>query len=114
MNIKINIEEYLSPEEIKDIIKEEVKVYVRQRIGTEKSVFVSKLLKDLVRDEIQIVIPNFEQLLNDHIKAQIETFNLGDLFWKSFGWRSEGNRLMNKVLAEHEDLIAAKVKQIFT
>lgn len=120
MNIELNIEDYLSDEEIKDIAKEEVKKYIRDVIGnnsdTESSKeysFVRKLAKQLAFEGCQELIPNFEELMNEHIREQINTIKISDLFWKTMGWRSEGNKIINRVLSANESLIEAKVKEIF-
>lgn len=120
MNIELNIEDYLSDEEIKDIAKEEVKKYIRDVIGnnsgTEHSKeysFVRKLAKQLAFEGCQELIPNFEELMNEHIKEQINTIKISDLFWETMGWRSQGNKIINRVLSANESLIEAKVKEIF-
>jgi len=120
MNIEIDIKDYLSESEIKDIAKEEVKKYIRDVIGnssgTENSKeysFVRKLAKQLAFEGCQELIPNFEELMNEHIKEQIATIKISDLFWETMGWKSQGNKIINRVLAANEPLIEAKVKQIF-
>lgn len=118
--MEIDIKDYLSESEIKDIAKEEVKKYIRDVIGnnsgTENSKeysFVRKLAKQLAFEGCQELIPDFEELMNNHIKEQISTIKVSDLFWETMGWKSQGNKIINKVLAANEPLIEAKVKQIF-
>jgi len=118
--MEINITDYLSKEEIKDIAKEEVKKYVREVIGSTSDTqhnkewsFVNKLAKNLAKEGCQKLIPNFEQLINEHIQSEIKTIKLETLFWESIGWRSPGNKIINKVLAANEHLIEAKVKELF-
>ena len=113
MKIDINIGDYLSHDEIKEIVKDQVKQSVRDAIGGKDYIFVQKLAKELAKQGAQKLIPNYEQLMNDHIKNEIESIKLENLFWESFGWKSNGNKIINKILADHEDLIAAKVKQLF-
>jgi len=120
MNIEIDIKDYLSESEIEDIAKEEVRKYIRDIIGnssgTENSKeysFVRKLAKQLAFEGCQELIPNFEELMNEHIKEQIATIKVSDLFWETMGWKSQGNKIINKILAANEPLIEAKVKQIF-
>lgn len=120
MNIEIDIKDYLSESEIKEIAKEEVKKYIRDVIGnssgsetSKEYVFVRKLAKQLAFEGCQELIPNFEELMNEHIKEQIATIKVSDLFWETMGWKSQGNKIINKVLAANEPLIEAKVKQIF-
>ncbi len=113
MTIDVNIGDYLSHDEIKEIIKEQVRVSVRNAIGEKDYIFVQKLAKELAKQGAQELIPNYEQLMNDHIKNEIESIKIENLFWETMGWKSNGNKIINKVLAAHEDLIAAKVKQLF-
>ena len=120
MNIEIDIKDYLSESEIKDIAKEEVKKYIRDVIGnnsdsvsSKEYSFVRKLAKQLAFEGCQELIPNFEELMNEHIKEQIATIKVSDLFWETMGWKSQGNKIINKILAANEPLIEAKVKQIF-
>ena len=120
MNIEIDIKDYLSESEIKEIAKEEVKKYIRDVIGnssgsesSKEYAFVRKLAKQLAFEGCQELIPNFEELMNEHIKEQIATIKVSDLFWATMGWKSQGNKIINKILAANEPLIEAKVKQIF-
>ena len=120
MSIEIDIKDYLSESEIKDIAKEEVKKYIRDVIGnnsdsvnSKEYSFIKKLAKQLAFEGCQELIPNFEELMNEHIKEQIATIKVSDLFWETMGWKSQGNKIINKILAANEPLIEAKVKQIF-
>ncbi len=111
--MEINIEDYFSESEIREIVKEEVKGHVRGILGQKETSFITQLAKSLAKDGVQELIPNFEELLNEHIKAQIESIKLETIFWESFGWRSTGNKLINKILANNEPLIEAKIKEMF-
>lgn len=111
--MEIKIEDYLSEEEIKDIVKQEVRQKVGNLLGSNTSSFINQLAKRLSLEQIQQLIPNFEELLNNHIKDQIESIKIESLFWESFGWKSNGNKIINKILAANESLIEAKIKQIF-
>ena len=118
--MEIDITKYLSKEEIKQIAKEEVQKYVREVIGSTSDnthskewSFVRKLALNLAKEGCQELIPNFEELINEHIKIEIKTIKISDLFWETMGWRSQGNKIINKILAANESLIEAKVKEIF-
>lgn len=118
--MKINIEDYLSNDEIKEIVIEETRRYIREIIGnnsgsenSKEYAFINKLAKRLAFEGCQQLIPNFEELINDHIKEQIKTIKVSDLFWETMGWKSQGNKIINKILAANEPLIEAKVKEIF-
>jgi len=118
--MEIKLEDYLSDDEIKEIAKEEVRKYIRDVIGSnsfsdtgKEYAFVRKLAKQLAFEGCQELIPNFEELMNEHIKEQIKTIKVSDLFWETMGWKSQGNKIINRILAANESLIEAKVKQIF-
>lgn len=113
MTIDIVIGDYLSHEEIKEIVKDQVKQKVRDVIGDKDYIFIQKLAKELVKQGAQEIIPNFEEMMNEHIVKEIESIKVENLFWETMGWKSNGNKIINKVLAANEDLIAAKVKQLF-
>ena len=79
--IKINIEDYLSEEEITKIVIEEVKRHVRSVIGDvsvgpdKSSVLIRQLAKNLARNEVQEIIPNFKELINAQIESEIKKIN---------------------------------------
>lgn len=115
----VNIKNYLSEEEIKDICTKEVQQHVRNVIGDfsvsieKERVFVSKLAKNLAKDGVQEIIPDFKELINEHIKSEIQKITLADFFFEAFGWRSAGNKIFNEVLSNNKQLLDAKIKEIF-
>lgn len=117
MNIKI--EDYLSEEEIKSIVTEEIKKHVRDCVGNISvssdigRVFVGKLAKNLAKEGVQEIIPDFKELINNHIKEEISKLKLHDFFVENMGWRSVGNKIFNSVLSDNKALIDAKIKEIF-
>jgi len=117
MNIKI--EDYLSEEEIKEIVKEEIKKHVRNCVGEvsvsqdKARVMLSVMAKQIARDGIQGLIPNFKESLNEHIKEEIKKIQLHDFFTHNMGWRSDGNKLINSILSDNKALIDAKIKELF-
>ena len=110
--MEIDIKEYLSDSEIKDICKEVVKSHIKSVLGNERT-FVTTFAKRLAKDEVQELIPNFKELINEHIQEQIKTITLGDFFAMSFDWRSDGNKVFNGILSNNKDLIEAKIRNIF-
>ena len=52
-------------------------------------------------------------MLNEHIQSSIKEVKLSDFFFESFGWRTEGNKMINSVLSDNKALIDAKVKELF-
>lgn len=117
MNIKI--EDYLSEDEIKGIVKEEIKKHVRECVGQISvssdtgRVFVGKLAKDLAKEGVQEIIPDFKELINEQIKTEISKIELSQMFWESYGWKSTGNKILVEVLNNNKKLLDAKLKEIF-
>ena len=99
--MKINIEEYLSDEEIKEIVTDEIKRHVRDVVGNlsvsvnKERVFVSKLAKNLAKEGVQEIIPNFKELINNQIESEIKNVKLSNFFVHSFGWNNQGNKILN-------------------
>lgn len=119
--MEIKIKDYLSDEEIKDIVKEEIKKHVRQCVGDLSvsdvdigRVFVTKLAQKLAKEGVQEIIPNFKELINAQIESQIKKITLSDFFVSSFGWSNPGNKILNGVLSDNKHLLDAKIKEIFS
>lgn len=118
-DMEIKIEDYLSPEEIREIVTEEVKRHVRDCIGNVSTSpdkgreLIGKLAKTLAKEGVQELIPNFKEMINEHIQTTIKEVKLSDFFVHSFGWSSTGNKILNGVLSDNKALIDAKVKEIF-
>lgn len=117
--MEIKIEDYLSEDEIKEIVKEEIRKHVRNCVGEvsvsqdKARVMLSVMAKQIARDGIQGLIPNFKESLDEHIKEEIKKLQLHDFFTQNMGWRSDGNKLINSILSDNRELIDAKIKEIF-
>jgi hypothetical protein len=117
--MEIKIEEYLSTDEIKCIVVDEVRRHVRNCIGevsvsSDKGlVLIKTLAKTLAKDGIQELIPDFKELLSKHIEATIKEIKLSEFFAHSYGWQSTGNKVLNEILSNNKPLLDAKVKEIF-
>lgn len=117
MNIKI--EDYISKEEIKDIVIQEIKQHVRNAVGeisvsSDKSrVLIGQLAKNLAKEGVQEIIPNFKSLINEQIESEIKKVTLSSFFVNSFGWSNTGNKILNSVLSDNKALLDAKIKELF-
>lgn len=117
--MEIQIEDYLSEKEIKEIVTEEIRKHVRNCVGEvsvsqdKARVMLSVMAKQIARDGIQGLIPNFKESLDEHIKEEIKKIQLHDFFTHNMGWRSDGNKLINSILSDNKTLIDAKIKEIF-
>ena len=115
----IKIEEYISESEIKEIVIEEIRKHVKTCVGdisvsTDTGrIFVGKLAKQLAKEGIQEIIPNFKELINNQIESEIKKVTLSSFFVSSFGWNNEGNKILNSVLSDNKELLDAKIKDLF-
>ena len=118
MNINIKIEDYLSEEEIKEIVSDEIRKHVRQCVGDISvssdigRVFVEKLAKTLAKEGVQEIIPDFKELINQQIKSEIAKIDLSQMFWESYGWKSTGNKVLVEVLNNNKKELDAKIKEV--
>lgn len=116
----IKIEDYLSEDEIKEIVIEEVKRHVRACVGETSvssdvgRIFIGKLSKQLAKDGVQEIIPNFKELINEQIASEIKKIDLASMFFASYGWKSEGNKALAEAIANNKGLLDAKIKEIFS
>jgi len=119
MEVKIEVDKYLTEQEIKEIIEDEVRSCIRYSLGGKTipcdsgRALMVIVAKTLAKDEIEKMIPNFRELINEHIVTEIGKIKLEDMFMQSMGWKSEGNKILNQVLTDNKQLIDAKVKEIF-
>lgn len=117
MNIKIK--DYLSEEEIKNIVIQEIKRHVKSIVGdvsvsSDKSrVLIGNLARNLAKDGVQELIPNFKELINEQIESEIKKVTLSSFFVSSFGWSNTGNKILNSVLSDNKALLDAKIKELF-
>lgn len=118
-NINIKIEDYLSENEIKNIVSDEIRNHVRNCVGEvsvsqeKASVLIGVMAKQLARDGVQELIPNFKELINEHIQTEIAKLKLHDFFVENMGWRSTGNKIVNAVMSDNKVLLDAKIKELF-
>jgi len=117
--MELKLEDYLSENDIKEIVADELRKHVKQCVGDLSvssdvgRVFVSKLAKKLAQEGVQEIIPDFKELINAQIESEIKNVKLSSFFAHSFGWSSEGNKVLNSVLSDNKALLDAKVKEVF-
>lgn len=117
--MEIKIEDYLSEEEIKKIVTEEIKIHIKNCVGNLSvssnvgRVFIGQLAKQLAKEGVQEIIPNFKELINEQIESEIKKVKLSDFFISSFGWSNTGNKVLNSVLSDNKVLLDTKIKEIF-
>jgi len=116
--MEIDITDYLSPDEIRQIATDEVRRIVRGTIlsstncGTQ-NVMISRMAVVIAKEIVKTEVLNYESLIDEKIKEEIGKVKISDFFAEGYSWKSDGNKMINKLLAENKDLIDKKIKEIF-
>lgn len=115
--MEINIKDYLSDDEIKDICQQELRLQVRNHFVNEEKAkrLLSNLAYHIVREEVNKIVPNYEQELVEKVVSLIRdkgsvAFNLFD--FDTFGSgrsKSLGAKIVEQTVEENRQLIKDKV-----
>lgn len=72
--IEINIQDYLTIDEIKDIIRDEFAAAVAKTLNKEADVtrIISNIAHEIVFNEVKKYIPNYKELLTENVKQIME------------------------------------------
>jgi len=114
--MEINIIDYLDNKEIKEICESEVRSQIREHFRTEENAkrLLSNLAYHIVKEEINKIVPNYEQELVVKVISLIKSKDLGhQLFdFDSYGAgrnKSLGAKIVEQTIKENESLIKEKV-----
>lgn len=107
--MNVDIEKYLSEEEIKQACIQAVKENAIKILGTNESGVCTRIASQLVKEESQFYLQKHKDLLNNKIIESINKINLGSLFFTSIGWANEGHKLLSNLLNKHKDLLEKKL-----
>lgn len=117
MKTEINVEDYLSQDEIKQIVIDQVKSEVRELFKTEENAkrILSNLSYELVFNEIDKVIPNSRQLIIEKTTSILNNIQSYSVFRnRDYGKASLAYELMEQAVRENKDLLNHKVKETIT
>lgn len=114
--MEINIIDYLSQEEIKEIVSDELRVQIRQHFKNEENArrLLSNLTYQIVTDEVDKIVPNHKEEL---VSKVVELISKKDLSYHLFDFdtygsgkaRSLGAKIMEEAVRENKQLIKDKV-----
>ena len=114
--IKLNVSDYLSHEEIKDLCIEQVKHEIQKFFRDEEN--AQRLLYNLsyqfVFDEIDKVIPNSRELIVSktmEVLNKIESYHVFRHHYSSDVPQSTGAKIINQCVINNHELINDKVKE---
>lgn len=117
--MEIKIENYLDNETIREVVIDELRSQIKEHFKNEENAkrLLSNLAYHIVREEIEKIVPNYEQELVDKVASLIQdkgsvSFNLFD-FDKYGSGRSKslGARIIEQTVEENKQLIKDKVLQ---
>ena len=75
--LEINLEDYLTTDEIKDVIRDEFAASVAKTLSKETDLtrIIGNIAHEIVFDEVKKYIPEFKELLVENVKELIEKKN---------------------------------------
>ena len=116
--MNINIKDYISEEEIKDIIKDEIRRSVAYYMNTEAE--LSRIITNISYKElwkqIESEVPNCETLLKQKTIERIRQLSSYDVFRRKDIYGVEDSlatKLIDECVKENKNIINDKIKNIF-
>lgn len=115
--MEIKIEDYLSDDDIKEILQNELRVQVRNHFSNEESAkrLLSNLAYHIVKEEVNKIVPNYEEDLVKKVSELIQDkdslgFKLFDFdSWGAGRNKSLGAKIVEQTVEENKQLIKDKV-----
>jgi hypothetical protein len=119
MEIKIDIENYLSEEEIKEICKDTMRGIIREQFRKEADVdrvisnlsyeFLFKQISESIgEDAVALIKSKVNKLLQDSTSIEYELFRKADAWERS---ESVGYTILKQAIKDNADLINERVKE---
>jgi hypothetical protein len=114
--MEIKVEKYLSDTEIKEILQDELRNQVRQHFQNEENAkrLLSNLAYHIIKEEINKIVPNYEQELIEKVASLIKDKDLGGQVFDfdrygSGRSKSVGAKIVEQTINENQQLIKDKV-----
>ena len=114
--LEINLEDYLTTDEIKDVIRDEFAASVAKTLSNETDLtrIIGNIAHEIVFDEVKKYIPEFKELLVENVKELIEKKNFE---WYMFRgkdvWDKEegpGLTIIKKTLNSNKETIKKRIE----
>lgn len=116
--ITINIQDYLSDDELKQIVIEETRNNIRYLLKDEKNAsrILSNLSYNIVYDEIDKIIPESRELVIKQTMGVLNDIKSYSVFRDNNygGTKSIGQQILDGCVLGNKDLINEKVKETIT
>lgn len=114
--LEINIEDYLTIDEIKDVIRDEFAASVAKTLSKETDLtrIIGNIAHEIVFDEVKKYIPEFEELLVENVGKLIEEKNFEWYMFRSKDvWGIEegpGLTIIKEILNSNKEAIKKRIE----
>ena len=121
MEFKVEVSDYVSESEIKDIVKEEVRSQVGYSIKEmfEKEDDIRRILCNTaytaIEMEVEKLIPYYKETIASDVKKVIDKHDLKyEVYHDSMGFGNEslGTQIIHKAIKDNSDVITEKVEKL--
>ena len=121
MNIEVNIHDYLSDDDVKDVLRKVIYDEIKKNIRYNKSLttfisnlshkYVFNMVDEIVKESIGIGI---EESIKQKVPEIINDLSSYSIFRAKDNWQTEsvGQKLLNEAVIENKDLLKDKVKEL--
>jgi len=117
--IEINLDEFVSSDDIKEICLDEVRMAIRKQFKTDSDTkrIIGNIGYEIIKNEIEKIIPNFTEMIATQT-SQICNDGIGTytVFSKANGWGDKdslGLTILNEEINNNRDIIKQKVINVF-
>ena len=116
--MEINITDYLSTDEIKEICSDELRIQIQKYFRDEKNAnrLISNLSYQFMIDEIEKITPNYEKQITEKVAKLIAEKDLSFYLFDfdSYGGgrsKSLGAKIYEQAVEENKDIIKSRIAQ---
>ncbi len=117
--IEINLNEFVSSDDIREICLDEVRMAIRKQFKTDADTkrIIGNIGYEIIKNEVEKIVPNFTDMIVEQT-AQICKEGIGTytIFSKANGWGdadSLGLTILNEEVKNNRDIIKQKVIDVF-
>lgn len=115
-NLVIKLEDYLTPSEIKDVVRDEFAAFVAKSLSKETDLtrIIGNIAHEIVFNEVRKYIPNYKELLAKNVKQIIEKKDYQwEIFRRKDAWEREegpGLTIIKETLNANKDAIKKRIE----
>jgi hypothetical protein len=112
--MEINIEDYLSKDEIRGIVKDEFADALRKKFSDDENMerILSNTAYTMLQDEIENVVPSFKNVIKDKVRkvvTSLSSYRYLVFVDNMFGKKSLGTKYLEEAINENKDEIQKQV-----